>query len=155
MIVLRHGGHVQKCIFISAFHHIQIEQYNSKLWILPSARFTYALICVNSGIMTNLYCSTNVHLPAFTRCCCWDFKIVNTCLTELDSQPPFESALHSQLWAEAHRGSLKHLQSWNCVWDLYSDYTGTSGGPYPVPVLLFVRTTCLCDFSIRPNRITM
>lgn len=53
------------------------------------------------------------------------FEIVNTCLTQLKSQPPFESSLHSQLWGAAHRGSQKHLQSWNSVWDLCSNYTGT------------------------------
>lgn len=42
-------------------------------------------------------------------------EIINTCLTQLDSQPPFESSLHSQLWEAAHTGSHKHLQSWNGV----------------------------------------
>lgn len=54
------------------------------------------------------------------------FKIVNTCLTQLASRPPFESSLHSQLWRAEHWVSLKHLWSWNDVWDLRCDYTGTS-----------------------------
>lgn len=53
-------------------------------------------------------------------------QIINTCLTQLDREPPFQRGLHSQLWGAAHRGSHMHLQSWNGVWDLCSDYAGTS-----------------------------
>lgn len=79
--------------------------------------------------MGTLYCLTSVSqciidgvrvLPWLIR------EIAKPCLTQLDSRPPFESSLHSQLWGAAHRGSQKHLQSWNSVWDLCGDYTGTS-----------------------------
>lgn len=85
-------------------------------------------MCINSSVMS-LYSPTSLSKGIIT-----DAKelprlileTVNPCLTQLDSKPPFESSLHSQLWGAAHRGLQKHLQTWIGVWDLCSDYTGTS-----------------------------
>lgn len=95
---------------------------------LPAVERMCTYMCVNSSMMC-LYCPTSVSKCIITGVqeLPWlILEIVNPCLTQLDSQPPFESSLHSQLWGAAHRGSQKHLQSWNGVWDLCSDYTGTS-----------------------------
>lgn len=91
--------------------------------------YVYVCVCVKSSMMMSLYCPTSVSKCIITgvqESLRLIHEIVNPCLTQLDSQPPFESSLHSQLWGATHRGSQKHLQSWNGVWDLCGDYTGTS-----------------------------
>ncbi len=85
-------------------------------------------MCVNSSLM-RLHSPTSLYKGIITSAkeLPWlILKALNPCLTQLDSQPPFENSLHSQLWGAAHRGLQKHLQTWNGVWDLCSDYTGTS-----------------------------
>lgn len=101
------------------------------MWLLPSVS-PPAMLSMRFNI--NVYDDASLPPDWCIKCTITEvagmlwltFEIVNTCLTQLESRPPFESSLHSQLWGAAHRGSQKHLQSWNSVWDLCSDYTGTS-----------------------------
>lgn len=127
---------IASCLSVSSWQtSIEIHVYphtnapSAKCSSVCSRMYVCVCVCVNSSMMMSLYCPTSVSKCIITgvqESLRLIHEIANPCPTQLDSQPPFQSSLHSQLWGAAHRGSQKHLQSWNGVWDLCSDYTGTS-----------------------------
>lgn len=124
----------QICIDIHPYPHTSsiCSLIENQMQLPPSAHLSavlcmwaYVCVCVYVYVWSCVLYSKCI-ITRVQEILCLILEMVNACLIQLDSQPPFESSLHSQLWGAAHRGSQKHLQSWNGVWDLCSDYTGTS-----------------------------